>query len=134
MAAKNNHLVFIGDHFQVEFYYDDKKHIPIWETYEDLTESEKVDFFARVKKIANSKPGTIHPKTVLNIEVKEEKIFALKFGNNRFCTFFTKGKKIIITNGYIKKSQKNTKTIKAELEKAKKFKSDYESRVKNNQY
>ena len=134
MAAKCNHLVFVGDFFQVEFYYDENQEIPIWEAYQGLTENEKVNFMTRVKKIANTKPGVVHPKTILNLELPTDKVFALKFGQNRFCTFFAKGKKIIITNSYIKKSKKNTKVINEKLKKAKKYKADFENRVKNKTY
>jgi len=134
MSAKKDSLVYEGTHFEVVFYYDDSLEIPIWSTYESLSENEKIDFLVRVKKIADSKPGTIHPKSIFNIEDKSDKIFAIKFGANRFCTFFTRGRKLIITNGYIKKSQKNTKKINEELKKAKNFKKDYETRIKNGTY
>ena len=43
----------------------------------------------------------------------------------RVMYFFVSGKKIVLTNGFVKKSQK---TPKRELEKAKRFKKDYERR------
>ena len=43
----------------------------------------------------------------------------------RFFYFFYAGNKIIVTNGFIKKSQR---TPPAELEKAKRYKQDYERR------
>ncbi len=56
-------------------------------------------------------------------------IFELRaqFGNNisRVLYFFFIGNKAVLTNGFIKKTQK---TPKNEIEKAKKYKADYESR------
>ena len=43
----------------------------------------------------------------------------------RVLYFFVAGKKIILTNGFIKKTQKTTKT---ELERAKKYREDYKRR------
>lgn len=59
----------------------------------------------------------------------EDGIFELrtKQGSNitRVLYFFFIGKKVILTNGFVKKSQK---TLKAEKELAKKYKADYEWR------
>ena len=59
----------------------------------------------------------------------EDGIFELrtKQGSNitRVLYFFFIGKKVILTNGFVKKSQK---TPKAEKELAKKYKADYERR------
>ena len=59
----------------------------------------------------------------------EDGIFELrtKQGSNitRVLYFFFIGKKVILTNGFVKKSQK---TSKAEKELAKKYKADYERR------
>ncbi|MBQ9070819.1 MAG: type II toxin-antitoxin system RelE/ParE family toxin [Clostridia bacterium] len=51
-------------------------------------------------------------------------------GNNitRVLYFFVVGKKIILTNGFVKKTQK---TPDGEIELAKKYRADYESRKEN---
>ena len=46
----------------------------------------------------------------------------------RVLYFFVMGKKAILTNGFVKKSQK---TPRAEIELAKKYKADYERRYRN---
>ena len=46
----------------------------------------------------------------------------------RMLYFFIVGKKVVLTNGFIKKSQK---TSSAEKELAKKYKTDYERRYGN---
>jgi len=60
-----------------------------------------------------------------------EKIFAFKSQPERFLSFFYSGKKIVITNGFQKKSQK---LPKKEKELALRRKTDYESRVTNGDY
>ena len=54
----------------------------------------------------------------------------VKQGNNivRILYFFAIGGKIVLTNGFVKKT---ARTPKAEIEKAKKYKSDYERRCNN---
>ena len=53
-----------------------------------------------------------------------------KFGSDitRVLYFFVVGKKVILTNGFIKKSQK---TPQAEIELAKKYRAEYLSRKEN---
>lgn len=127
-------LVYEGEHFEVEFYYDNQGEIKIWDDFNALSDKDKTSFFARVEKLANSAPGTIHPKTIFNLEDAENKIWAIKFGSNRFCTFFYEGGKIVIANAYVKKTQKNGKKEEAQIKKAAGFKSDYEKRAKGKTY
>lgn len=131
---KLDYLVYAGDFFQVEFYYSMEGCIEIWNDFMALDENNKRAFFLRIEKIANSKPGCIHPRTIFNLEDAKEKIWAIKFGNNRFCSFFYQGRKIIITNSYKKQSQQNRKKEKNQIKKAVQLKQDYELRVKNKIY
>ncbi|MDE5582467.1 MAG: type II toxin-antitoxin system RelE/ParE family toxin [Ruminococcus sp.] len=48
---------------------------------------------------------------------------------SRVLYFFVVGQKVILTNGFIKKTQK---TPKEEIERAKRYKADYLSRKENN--
>ena len=63
----------------------------------------------------------------------EDGIFELrnKIGNNitRVLYFFVIGEKIILTNGFVKKTQK---TPKGEIDIAKKYRNDYLNREENN--
>lgn len=54
----------------------------------------------------------------------------IKFASDitRIFYFFFDGKKIIMTNGFVKKTQK---TPRREIEKALKYKADYERRITN---
>lgn len=65
----------------------------------------------------------------------EKGIFEIRVISNnnivRILYFFTKNKKIILTNGFIKKSQK---TPKQEIKKALLCKKDYERRCKDESF
>lgn len=127
-------LVYRGEHFDVEFYYNENGEIKAWDFFSQLSENEVAAFFARVEKLANAFPGTLHPKTIFNLEDARNKIWAIKFGHNRFCTFFYEGGKIIITNGYSKQTQKNGKRELEHIKKAIAYKEDYEVRVQKQKY
>jgi hypothetical protein len=60
-----------------------------------------------------------------------DKIFAFKPQPNRFLCFFFAGRKVIITNGFLKKSQKFPP---GEKERALRAKHNYEQRVKEERY
>ncbi len=127
-------LVYEGEYFEVEFYFNNKGNILIWSDFINLIDREQATFLATVEKIANAPPGVIHPKTIFNIEDSKNKIWAIKFGKNRFCSFFYEGKKIIITNAYKKKSQKNTRKEALQIKKASQYKKDYQNRIKIDTY
>ena len=65
-------------------------------------------------------------------EELEDGIFELraKVGSDisRVLYFFVVGRKIVLTNGFIKKAQK---TPKSEIERAKKYRADYLGRKEN---
>jgi phage-related protein len=128
------YLIFDGEYFEVEFYFDENGQMPAKNEFNELNDNEKAAFLARVSKLGDSSPGIIHPRTIFNLEDDKEKIFAIKFGNNRFCSFFFEGSKIIITNSYKKQTQKNTKREKEQIKKAIESKKDYASRRKSGIY
>lgn len=128
------YLVYVGAFFQIEFYFDREGNIPIWTDFVALSEKDQVAFMVRVEKLANSRPGIIHPKAIFNLENDIDKIWAIKFGNNRFCSFFYEGGKIIITNAYKKQSQQNRNKEVNQINKASKMKRIYEIRIKEKSY
>lgn len=73
--------------------------------------------------------GKINDKTKFNNE--GDKIYAFKPQPERFLCFFVKGKKIIVTNAFKKKTQKLPKD---EKEKALKYKTEYEKRRNEERY
>ncbi|MDD3656468.1 MAG: type II toxin-antitoxin system RelE/ParE family toxin [Atribacterota bacterium] len=89
----------------------------------------QVKLAALVKYIADH--GRLFDKTKVRKVDSDEKIFEFKPKEHRFFSFFYKEKKIIITNAYMKKSQKVSKN---DLEKAKNIKRDYIARVIGGNY
>ncbi|MCK4858993.1 MAG: type II toxin-antitoxin system RelE/ParE family toxin [Candidatus Omnitrophica bacterium] len=103
--------------------------MPAKEYLEKTSLDVKVKLAALVKYIAEH--GNLFDITKFRMVDPKEKIFEFKPMNHRFFNFFYKGGKIIITNAYMKKSQK---VSKKDLEKAKTLKKDYISRAKGGIY
>ena len=73
--------------------------------------------------------GQIRNKTKFRSE--GDQLYAFKPQPHRFLCFFVKGRKIIITNGFVKKQDK---LPKSEKERAVKYKKDYQQRTKEETY
>ena len=126
--------IYNGKYFTVEFYQDLEKNIPALDYYEELTKKERARFFALIEKLANSPYGKFLPEHMYRVEDPENSIYALKFDNNRYLNFTTIDRKIIITNGFKKKTRKLGKREKEALSFAIKAKRDYIKRVKEDTY
>ena len=98
-----------------------------FEYFNSLSPQQQMKLLYLVKRIGDF--GKISDKTKFNFE--EDGIWAFKPKPDRFLSFFTIGKKIIITNAFEKKCQK---LPPAEKEKAEKCREDYEKRVKGGTY
>ncbi len=73
--------------------------------------------------------GQINDKTKFRYEGDD--IFAFKPKPDRFLSFFVKGNKIIVANGF----QKNTQKLpRQEKERAIRYRSDYYKRIKEGKY
>ena len=103
--------------------------MPAKECLEEADLDIKVKLAALVKYIAEQ--GKIFDITKFRVVDPEEKIYEFKPLQYRFFNFFCEGRKIIISNGYIKKSQKVS--VK-DLERARAIKKDYTYRVKGGTY
>ncbi|MGA1825456.1 MAG: type II toxin-antitoxin system RelE/ParE family toxin [bacterium] len=88
-----------------------------------------VKLAAFVKLIAEE--GTLYDEQKFRIVDRKEKIYEFKPARYRFFNFFYTGRKIIITNGYVKKSQK---VDKRELKRAIRLKKYYIQRVTEGKY
>ena len=121
------YVAYIGEKFSIEWYFSsDGKSQPL-EFFNSLTRMEQQKFFYLVKRIGDF--GFISDKTKFRNEGDE--IYAFKPQPNRFLSFFVKDKKIIITNAFVKKSQK----LKAQdKEKAIQAKEDYQKRTQEGTY
>jgi len=129
VPKKEEYNFYQGEKFQVEFYFTGIGKIPGKEYLENVSLDVKVKLAALVKYIAEH--GRLFDITKFRQVDPKEKIYEFKPAGQRFFNFFYEGGKIIITNAYMKKSQK---VSKRDLEKAKSMKKDYIARVKGGIY
>lgn len=126
---KNNieHIIYQGQSFTVEWYYDENSYSQAFEYYSSLAQSEKIQFLKLVKRMGDV--GEILDKTKFRSE--GDKIYAFKPKPDRYLCFFCKGKKIVVTNAFRKKQQKLPEN---EKEKALKIREDYLNRLNKGDY
>ncbi len=129
IPKKEEYIFYQGERFQIEFYFTETGKIPAKEYLEDTSLDVKVKLAALVKYVAEH--GKIFNITKFRLVDSKEKIFEFKPLQYRFFNFFYEGEKIIITNGYMKKSQK---VSRRDLWKARELKKDYIRRVKGGSY
>jgi len=120
---KQDCVVYNGERFTVEWYYDNVGYSQAYEYFLKTSNVQKRKFFILIKRIAEF--GKILDITKFRNEGNE--IYAFKPQPDRYLSFFIKKRKIIITNGFIKKTDKLPNN---EKEKAIKYRSDYLTRFK----
>lgn len=124
---KNNCTAYIGNFFTIEWYFDEKGKSHSYEYYEGLSDLQKRKLLVLFKQIGDF--GKIHDITKFNFE--GDSIFAFKPQPDRFLSFFVKDKKIIVANGFHKKTQKLPADEKT---KAIKYRNDYLKRIEEGTY
>jgi len=97
-----NCVIYVGVHFTVEWYYEENGYSQAYEYFLTTSDVQKRKFLVLVKRIADF--GKIFDITKFRSE--GDNIFAFKPQSNRYLSFFVVGKKIIITNGFCKKTDK----------------------------
>ena len=112
----------------VEFYRKENGRIPVEEFLDELPMKHREKAIRSLMLLEEFGKLLGEPY----IKYMGDDIFELriKFAKDisRIFYFFWSEKKIILTNGFVKKSKK---TLKSELNKAKKYKEDYMRRMKN---
>lgn len=127
MINDAEYIIYKGEYFTVEWYYSEKGTSQPKEYFEELDDGSKSKLLYLIQRISDH--GKISNKKLFNNE--GDSLYAFKPQPERFLTFFTKGKKIIITSAFRKKTQKlPTKQKKNAL----KIKDNYESRVVKGDY
>ncbi|XDD49687.1 type II toxin-antitoxin system RelE/ParE family toxin [Leptospira sp. WS92.C1] len=127
MKKASEYLIYEGPAFSIEWYFDkSSKSIPL-EFFESLSINEQEDFLVLVKKMADT--GKIFNEQKFRNE--GDKIFTFKPKPNRFLCFFTVGKKIIVTNGFLKRQDKLPPNEKI---KAQAIRKDYLERTEAGTY
>jgi phage-related protein len=120
-------IAYEGSEFTIEWYCDSKGHSQALEYFEEQP-------FDKQRKLLNlfrlmGEQGKIFDETKFRNE--GDGIYAFKPQPDRYLCFFFKGKKIIVTNAFIKKTQKLPQSKK---EQALKAYQSYEKRVKEGVY
>lgn len=114
--------------FEIIFYKKEDGKIPVKEFLDSLESKMKAKVAKEIEllKIRGNDLREPHTKHI------EDGIFELRIKQSsdisRILYFFTIGKKIILTNGFIKKTQK---TPKNEISLAKKYRNDYFDRLED---
>jgi len=111
--------------FDVEFYEQENGKTPMVEFLDSLDIKMKAKVLQMISVLQDYGNELREPYT----KYLKDGIFELRVKQGSDITrsfyFFITGKKIIMTNGFVKKT---SKTPENEFEKAKKYKKDYESR------
>lgn len=121
------YIAYSGEKFQIEWYLTEDGASEPLEYFNELSEDYQAKTMALFKRMAET--GEIRDKTKFRNE--GDGIFAFKPQPYRFLCFFVRGRRIIITNGYYKKTDKLPKAEKARADRRKQ---DYESRTKKGTY
>jgi phage-related protein len=121
------HIAYEGTEFTVEWYYDAKGHSQALEYFAEQPKDKQRKILNLFRLMADQ--GKTFDKTKFRSE--GDGIYAFKPQPDRYLCFFFKGKKIIITNAFAKKTQK---LPLAEKDQALKAYQEYEKRVKEGDY
>ncbi|HLZ56262.1 MAG TPA: type II toxin-antitoxin system RelE/ParE family toxin [Ktedonosporobacter sp.] len=116
--------------FSVSFYYDTDGNKPVAAFLKDLRNRDSKLYKLTVAGIKKIEMSERHGTPLTELVDPKHAIFELRIGNTniaRVFFFFRQGQEIIMTNGYVKKQQK---VDTGELERARKYKKDWEERHK----
>jgi len=102
MIMNREYIIYEGTYFTIEWYYSDNGKSQPLEYFNNLNPSNQRKLLYLIKRIGDF--GKISDKTKFMNE--NDGIYAFKPKPDRFLSFFTTGKKIVITNAFIKKTQK----------------------------
>lgn len=123
----NKYLAYQGQFYTIEWYYDQKGKSQALEYFSDLPDDRKRKFINLFRIMGDR--GKLFDITKFRNE--GDNIYAFKPQPDRYLCFFFKGKKIIITNAFIKKTEK---LPLREKEKSLKALESYETRVNEGTY
>jgi phage-related protein len=115
---KESCIIYSGEKFILEWYYDKNGKSVAYDYFIEVTREQRRKFIVLVIKMGDF--GKIYDITKFRNE--GDGIYAFKPQPDRYLSFFTDGKKIIITNGFIKKTDKLPRNEKV---LAMKYRQDY---------
>ena len=114
-------VIYNGSKYTLAWYYDKNGDSAGYNYFLGTTQNQKRTFLVLVKRMGDF--GKIFDKTKFRNE--GDGIFAFKPQPDRYLSFFTDDKKIIVLNGFVKKTDKLPKT---EKELALRLRQDYYDR------
>jgi phage-related protein len=120
-------LLYKGSVSTIEWYFDERGRSQAKDYYEALSIDRRVKFMKLARLMAEV--GKIFDTSKFRNE--GDQIMAFKPQPDRFLCFFVVGKRIVVTNGFEKKSQK---LPSGEKNRALRAKVDYETRTKKGTY
>ena len=115
---KESCVIYSGEKFTLEWYYDKNGKSVAYDYFTKSTEELQDKFLILVKKMGDF--GKIYD--IKKFRNEGDGIYAFKPKPDRYLSFFTDGRKIIVTNGFKKKTDKLPKN---EKELAMKYRQDY---------
>lgn len=120
-------IAYEGTEFAIEWYYDSKGHSQALEYYEEQPKEKQRKLLNLFRLMGDQ--GKIFDKTKFRNE--GDGIYAFKPQPDRYLCFFFKGKKIVVTNAFMKKTEKLPQN---EKDQALKAYQSYEKRAKEGVY
>ena len=121
------YIAYQGRVYQIEWYYNTKGESQALEYAESLSRSGRAKLENLLRLMGDI--GQIRNKTKFRSE--GDQLYAFKPQPHRFLCFFVERRKIVITNGFIKKQEK---LPKSEKERALKYRKNYQQRIKEETY
>lgn len=121
------YVAYEGSEFTIEWYYDAKGESQAFEHFKKQSQDKQRKLLNLLRLIGDH--GKIFDETKFRNE--GDKIYAFKPQPDRYLCFFFRGKKIIMTNAFTKKTQK---LPRGEKEVALKAYQSYEKRIKEEIY
>lgn len=120
-------IAYEGTEYTIEWYYDPKGQSQALEYFNEQPKDKQRKLLNLFRLMGEQ--GKIFDETKFRNE--EDGIYAFKPQPDRYLCFFFKGKKIIVTNAFIKKTPK---LPQSEKDRALKAYQSYEKRVKEGDY
>ncbi|MBU6383083.1 MAG: type II toxin-antitoxin system RelE/ParE family toxin [Verrucomicrobia bacterium] len=121
------YIAYKGNVFTIEWFYNTKGQSSALEYFQTQPKDKQRKLLNLFRLMGDQ--GKIFDETKFRHE--DDKIYAFKPQPDRYLCFFFRGKKIIVTNAFTKKTQK---LPAAEKELALKARQSYEKRMKEGSY
>ena len=111
-------VIYSGEKYTLEWYYDKNGKSVAYNYFLDITKKQRRKFLVLAKRMGDM--GKIYDITKFRNE--GDGIYAFKPQRDRYLSFFTDGRKVIVTNGFRKKTDKLPRN---EKELAIEYRQDY---------